>query len=612
MQWTNPISIENCRPQLFATLTLAMLVAGCAASDVSEFSEGIFKYYEIDTNLTQRQTVMPGFYLDGDTAEIAVIHIDENKRRLLRMYGFNGNGWESMLEATLGADVLFVDMANIGGRDRLVSYENGRINWFDPDSVTEQPLVAVTSSFNPLRKDEIPHVDITQDVNGDGRDDLVVPDVDGFWVLVQTSDGAFADPVLIGPGTDLSRIYGADGYRYDPWSQSRVHQIDYNHDGQRDLVFWRDDHFEVHTQNEQGQFDAEPTMFTTEVAFDSADLSSLASGDMTGRVLHSLTDLNGDRVADLVVFVLEGSSIRSKHSNYEVHYGKPTQDGGTLFAPGVDIVFRSEGKPIVFQKMSAKGDYRQWVDRAPPQVPMSTATQALPDWPYVQLGMDKQDFDGDGQLDLMFTTIEVDFLTSSTWKRWKTFMGDSVWLNHEFYRMEGGRYSNTPNAIRRLALVGGPSAPGWVPLDLLLRGGTHESLKTQVRTITLEGSGMSVIEDWRRLSKVSSNSYPPAFNKALLIGDVTGDGRSDLLVVDHPWILYVFTGVPEPYLFARQPEEVAVAVPDDAEYTWLVDLNKDGKQDVLMHHPFIQRDEAGRRIQPPGTEGHRLMTLIAR
>ena len=158
------------------------------------------------------------------------------------------------------------------------------------------------------------------------------------------SDGAFADPVKIGPATDMSRIYGADGYRYDPWSQSRVHEMDYNQDGRSDLVFWNEDHFEVHHQDERGLFAPVAETFTTDVAFDSDDLSSLAIGDMTGRVLHSLTDLNGDGVADLVVFSLEGESISSKHSTYEVHFGEREPDGGTVFARGVDIAFQSDDR----------------------------------------------------------------------------------------------------------------------------------------------------------------------------------------------------------------------------------------------------------------------------
>ena len=536
---------------------LGVCLAGCAASisDALEAEQAApsftFDQYEVVTGLAQRQTVLTGFLLGGAMAELAVVHIDENDARRLRISAFGDGTWAPRLDATLGPDVLFIDVANIGGRDRSVTYEPGRLNWFDPESGTERALVAVTSNFNPPRIDEIPHVDVSRDVNADGGDDLVVPDVDGFWVFIQMSDGAFADPVKIGPPTEMARIYGADGYRYDPWGQSRVHEIDYDRDGRSDLVFWNEDHFEVHHQDERGLFAPVAETFTTDVAFDSDEISSLATGDMLGKVLHSLTDLNGDGVADLVVFSLEGTSISSKHSNYEVHLGAPTPDGGTVFARGVDAAFRSDDS--------------------------------------VQLGMDRHDFDRDGRVDLMLTTIDLDFLESSLWKRLKGFMGDDIGLDLEFYRMEGGLDPDKPSTTRRIALDGAPSLrePGWVPLDIVLRGGTHESRNTQ-------------------------ESYLRAFNRTLLIGDVTGDGRSDLLIESTHEELRVFVGVRGPDLFARRPQKVAVALPNDEEYTWLVDLNKDGKQDILMHHPFTLRDAHGAPRRPPGTEPHRVTLLIAR
>jgi len=315
----------------------------------------------------------------------------------------------------------------------------------------------------------------------------------------------------------------ADGYRYDPWDQGRVHEMDYDRDGRNDLVFWNEDHFEVHLQDELGLFAPVARTFTTDVAFDSDDPTSLAgpqgfrsrrkdhmpAGNMTGSVLHSLTDMNGDGVADLVVFSLEIRSMWSAHSTYEVHFGTPTPDGGTVFAPDVGTAIQSNGVPF---------------------------------------GVGPHDFDHDGEVDMMFTTIKI-----GPFKTIRMIIGGlltrSVSLDLDFYRMEGGIYPDKPNATSRIK-----SHPG--------RSGEKNR------------------------------------HSSVLIGDVNGDNRLDLLVQDGRKELHVFLGVPGPDLFARQPRKVAVVMPNE-EYTWLVDLNKDGKQDILMHHPST-------------TELHRVTTLIGR
>ena len=511
-------------------LVLGVFLSGCSGllgKDVDPTSpaarEFTFEQHEIVTGVAKHQTVLTGFLLGGTIAGLVVVSIDDNDDRRLHIYAFDDGSWVLRLDATLRPEVLFVDVANIGGRDRLITYENGRLNWFDPESATEHPLVAVTSN-TPPPKGEIPHVDVTHDLNGDDRDDLVVPDSDGFWVFIQMDDGTFADPVKIGPPIEMDRIYAADGYRYDPWGEGRVHKMDYNRDGRSDLVFWNEDHFEVHLQDERGLFAPVAKTFTTDVAFDSDDPASLAApqevrrrridhqltGATTGRVLHSLTDMNGDGVADLVVFSLEIRSMWSVHFAYEVHFGAPTPDGGTVFAPDVGTAIRSDGLPF---------------------------------------GLGPHDFDHDGQVEMMFTTMKFGiFKTIGMISR--GILTRSVQMHLEFYRMEGGIYPDKPNATRKIK----GHAPGV--------------------------SGEKGI-----------------FHPSVLIGDVSGDSRSDLLVQKGPEELRVYLGVPGPKLFARRPQKVAVVMPYE-EYTWLVDLNKDGVQDLLMHHPST-------------TEPHRVTTLIA-
>ena len=164
-----PESAINCTRHyprsLFPILVLGAFLSECMAyaGDDQAAAEFTFNQYDVVIGSAKRQTVLTGFLLGGAMAELAVVNINGNDDRRLRIYAFDDGAWETYLDTTLRPKVLFVDVANIGGRDRLITYEPGRLNWFDPETATERALVEVTSNFNPPRSGEIPHVDITRD-----------------------------------------------------------------------------------------------------------------------------------------------------------------------------------------------------------------------------------------------------------------------------------------------------------------------------------------------------------------------------------------------------------------------------------------------------------------
>ena len=125
---------------LFPILVFGVFLAGWVTSVTRRNSSSdLFRAVTRSSSaLAERQTVLTGFLLDGAVADLAVVNIDENGDRRLRLYAFGDSAWVPRFGATLRPQVLFVDVANIAGRDRLIAYERGLLNWFDPESATER------------------------------------------------------------------------------------------------------------------------------------------------------------------------------------------------------------------------------------------------------------------------------------------------------------------------------------------------------------------------------------------------------------------------------------------------------------------------------------------
>lgn len=499
------------------SLIPGLLFAGCTTAGGAELDAGAadFDQYEIVIGAARRQTVLTGFLRDGPIAELAVVNNDD---RRLRIFANDEGAWKAIVDETLRDEVLFVDVGNIGGRDRLMTYEHGRLNWFDLASKTERPMVEIASDFSASADGRIPHVDITRDMNGDGLDDLVVPGADGFRIFIQTDGGAFADPQVLGPPPAKNKNWTHEN---NPWLQSLVQLMDCDRDGRGDLVFWNQDHFEVHLMDERSRFAAAARTLTPDVGCDAFGLYFLTIPERevaqdpgeTRRALSSFEDLNGDGAPDLVIVKLKGTNPQNFRTVSAIHFGAPTPGGGIGFALGADVEIESDG---------------------------------------VQLGRQQHDLDGDGRVELMLITCN----NLGLLKMGLGMLTGSMSLDLEFYRMEGGTYPDSPTVTRRI------------------KGVFNED----------------------------------AYHQPVLLSDVNGDGRSDLLVQQGPKEFRVFAGEPGPELFSRSYQKVVGAMPDNASDTRLVELNRDGKPDILMHRRFTDCYWNTTDVNEP----HRVTLLITR
>lgn len=510
---------------------LGVLGNAAAQTDGKDKSTSpVFTYdqYEITVGEDKYQTFLTGDLLGDSFLEIAVASRDKGGNSHLTVYSFENGSWEKMIDSKLPESVLFIDVANIGGQDRLLAYEEGLFSWFDPEQETFQDLVSFSFGYKGTVKERIPWVNLTKDLNHDKLDDFIIPGLDAFSILIQKTDGTFSDPVRMGPpepflesiAFDDNRTYGQVGLnaRTIRWYLGRVQYFDYNLDGRKDLVFWNRDHFDVHLQDENGQFDPEIKSFSTDVPFDTdAPYSFLFGFDKDENaftlvlglrkrtdhtILDSFLDMNGDGVTDMLTHTLRGRSVLKLRSQYKVHFGTAGQDG---------IHFEAESKTAAFPKgragAGAVGGYsNQWL----------------------------KDLDGDGQIDVMRNDVKIGIGSIIA-----VFITQSVKMNFEAFRLDGNSFHKRAN----------------------------RTIKTGFEIYKEEGG----------------------FFPAVLVGDVNGDGRMDMLVGENREVQKVYLGVSGPDLFTKQPQRVRVSVPASGEHTWLVDINKDGKEDIFMYHPGIDQ-----------------------
>ena len=517
-----------------AAWTLAWGSAWTGAASAAD----LFETHAIDTGAGPYQTILPGSFTAARHAELAVIEGAAGGDTRVRIHRLEAGTWPVVLEVALDEGVLFVDVANVGGRDHPVLYRSGRVTLFDAATGLECCARTVGTDYRATGEvGAVPRVDVTRDLDGDGRDDLVVPGTGGFWIATQSTDGSFSDAVVLGPREPHldghaygdARSYGEAGITAEhvPWYLGRVHGMDYDRDGLRDLVFWNGERFEVHRQDAGGGFRTAPETFDADVPFDFDGAYALAFqvGDvgvpslllgLDGRfeytVLHGFRDLNGDGVADLVTLSVAGRRVFSARGRFDIHFGRPLP-GGTAFGPTPDATLDTPG----------------------PAVGMGSgyATQRY------------LDLDGDGRTDFGMASVDTGLGGMV-----RAMAGKSVTIDLALYRQREGAFGPKPDVARRVRTA-------FAPFDR--RG---------------------------------------VFFPTVLIGDVNGDGRADLLAAERWDRLSVFLGVSAPDLLAADAVHVTVRMPADERYAMLADLDRDGRQDVVIQYPA-------------GTP-HRVVVLLAR
>lgn len=307
----------------------AIALTGLAGAAMADAAGGLsFESFDIEP-ATFRTTDVLRLSQDGVSA-LVLLGENESGDRRFAVHVLDQGRWRNAHEAALPPDALFVDTLALGDTEELLVFDGRRLFRLGATEWEPKPLtIGALSTIYRGEPSGVASVDVARDVNGDGRDDIVLPDFDGLWIVKQDGTGGFAEPMKmpVAPTMDSSLSVS---YTVPP-----VYAFDYDGDGRGDL----------------GVLDGDRLRVFKDAAAASGDIvvpGGLTSGDggESVRVLNDVGDYNDDGVPDLSVSTEQGQEdLLAATSATSFHFGK-RRDGLVVF----------QGEPDATLQTGAFGD----------------------------------------------------------------------------------------------------------------------------------------------------------------------------------------------------------------------------------------------------------------
>lgn len=497
----------------FASINSVRSEANLHHLSESHASNGVeFEEYKIRSRLPKHATLITGSFLGNASTDIALACPTGESKSEIEIYSDQGKEWNLSLKSSVQVDIQHLDKGMIQGQEYLAFYTDQGILLFDPD--TKNTKTVIEKELNPENDaiQSISPLDFLRDLNHDGQDDCILLLPDRIEIYLQKMDGSFSDAFII---ADPSRSEGLDFRREQI---QKIHNVDWNLDQKTDLVFWQSGEFKVFLQNEDNRFHIAPTKVSCPIKIQSVGTGSQQlekEGDNMMKLLlgfrkkikqtalASFQDLNADGYSDLITHSLEGRSLLRLKIVIETHMSQPTPSGIGIPKAAASTVSPSGKQPKEYSNHQF------------------------------------QDLNGDGQLDLILTSVDA-----GIGDMFEALTANTIDLDLEFYLMNNGKYPPKPTTTRRIA----PKSH-WF-----------------------------------------SKNGP--FFPSVLIGDINGDRFLDL-AVGYDWKeLRIYEGIQGKTLFAKQAQKFRVNIPTNEQNARLVDLNLDGKKDILFHQasPSINQE----------------------
>lgn len=350
--------------KVMSKLLIFLLLASCCVAhvDAKKKRKQYFNQteFEIDFNITH--PILTANFAGNAELEIFIMGENSNKEKIAVLYVVDKDTNQYVQHTKLvlpNTTIAFDLITTPSGLEKVLLLDAKGFSTlnFEQNSMT---LLAENKSLYLNEKPQfIAKKELITDINGDGLDDIVISDFSSVKIFLQQDNGEFNKLSLpIKPNMDM------DSQKIS-FSEAHLFNVDTNFDQLVDIVVIEDNYLQIFEQQKSGDFSLIKNQILLPMQVSSlpwwsikgSDGESIDQSNLQHRMVESLQDINGDKIADLMVRQTESSGVLDRQNRYEIYFGTNTK-GHLSFNQQMDTFVSAEGTLSGLELIDINGDGR--------------------------------------------------------------------------------------------------------------------------------------------------------------------------------------------------------------------------------------------------------------
>lgn len=298
----------------------------------------------------------------GDRKTLILLGKDEERRFFFSLYQ-QLSGQPQQL--AIPENALFFDFLSTGEKERaFITYvTKSGISKVNVETGETQEIAPLKSVYRLDQNPNLSHLDFAKDLNGDGRDDILLQDFEGYHLLIQNEDG-FDAPVFL-PFPVEMRVGGQPFYDQEAprYRSFPVYNLDMTLDGREDIAFLKDRSIHVFPQMEDGQFSLGEQIIDLPMDIVGNSMKELLEAEeassnranFTENRIFRMQDMDGDKRPDILTLQEKAEGTFDRKATYAIHFGRDV-DGQLSFNADADTDLTIEGFSLFQDVEDVNGD----------------------------------------------------------------------------------------------------------------------------------------------------------------------------------------------------------------------------------------------------------------